>query len=412
MSARPIPLARSAFSTLLLVAIAACGPAETGEEVPLGEDASAVTAGFAPQLPGVLFFDSIPGTTTDDKLRAMNAWAATLGSSAPRPAIVFDAKVYNHSVPIQLWSGLALVGGRRTAAREYSTGTVLHYQGAPGTSQLAFVRNNQGYPSDGSPRDITFDSIQFTGHTDVDHVPRNDVGAGGYSGKVLWYFNWHDCGFVGFRTIWWGWGDGTAFTGVTHLMAVGDTAFYIGGSENHFFQDYSFQDNGTAAWMSSGKPFFRSRMSKSSIGRMMFSARSSTYQLSIEGGHNLVVDGTAFDAPDAYPTYGKQVSISGGTGIRITNASFKGAMANPASASGGAAANRAAIHITGGSQIVIDGNNFNISAPIAYVGPNVGQAQVKVGLNGYPGTGSPQLVQSRAGQLISIDPSVAISVSP
>ena len=81
--------------------------------------------------------------------------------------MLFDSKRYTHSGPLELWSGLALVGGKRVAAREFSTGTILHYGGAPGTAQFAFVANAQGYPSDGSPRDINFVAIQFSAHTDV-----------------------------------------------------------------------------------------------------------------------------------------------------------------------------------------------------------------------------------------------------
>lgn len=362
--------------------------------------------------PGVFYFDEFDGSTTDDKIRSMNDWAGSLGSGTARPSIVFDSKVYKHSVPIDLRSGLSLVGGRRTAAREYGTGTVLKYQGSPGTSQLVFVTNNQGYPSDGSPRDISFDSIQFVGNAEVHHVEKHDPSGGDYQSKVLWYVSWNNCGFVGFQTIWWGWGDGAAMTGITHAQAIADTAFFIGGSENHFFQDYSFIDSGTGAWASSGKPFFISNMSKSSIGRMMFSARSNSYQLSIVGGTNLIVDGTAFDAPYSAPTAGKQISISDGDGIRITNASFKGGMSNPSAASGGSAANRGMIHITGGTQIVIEGNNFLPPGALLYVGPKVGANQVKWGLNGYPENPGAQLRQYRAGQIVNLDPTVSVVVAP
>ncbi len=392
-----------------LIACQQEGATQDSEGDDNNDTASALTADATA---GSISFDSFSGASVDDKIRTLNAWAKSFGSSAARPAVVFDSKVYTHTVPIELWSGLSLVGGRRTASREYGTGTVLSYRGAANTSQLAFVTNSQGYPSDGSPRDISFDAIQFVGGSTTNHVPKNDPSGSGYAGKTLWYVNWHDCGFVGFNTIYWGWGDGVTMNGITHVQAVGDTAFYVSGAENHFFDGYSFIDNSSGAWASSGKPFFRTRMEKSSIGRIMFSARGNSYQLSIEGGRNLVIDGAAFDAPTSAPTLGKQISISGGSGIRITNASFKGGMASPGSASGGTSGNRALIHITGGTQIVIDGNNFLPSTPLAWVGPNVAANQVKWGLNGYPTIASPVIQQSRSGQIVNIDPTVAVQVSP
>ena len=372
----------------------------------------AATTAPAPLGPGEVAFDSFAGTTTDDKIRSLNAWAKSAGSTGSRPAVVFDARRYAHSVPIELWTGLTLVGGRRSAAREFNTGTVLHYQGAPGTSQFAFVPNVQSYPGEGSPRDMSFRAIQFSAHIDVHHMPKHDPAGGGYQGKTLWYVNWHDCGWMGFATIWWGWGDGVTISGISHLQAVADTAFYIGGSENHLFEGYSFIDNGTPSWMSSGKPFLRSRMEKSSIGKIMMSARGNSSMISVEGGRNLVIDGTAFDSPDSQPTLGRAVTISGGSGIRITNTSFKGVMTNPAGATGGAAANRGIIHVTGGSQIVIDGNNFQSTAPFVWVGPNVGANQVKLGLNGAVNNGDPRVLQAKTGQILNLDPTVDVLLAP
>lgn len=401
-------------TTLALVACAAPPEGDSSDNEPTDTASSQIDNSLvaASPVPGVVFFDSFAGTTTDAKIQSMNAWLKSAGASGSRPAVLFDAKTYSHTVPIQLWSGMTLLGGRRSAAREYGTGTVLNYQGAAGTSQLAFVTNSQGYPSDGSPRDITFDAIEFTGGASVHHAPKVDPGSGAYQGRTMWYVNWRNCGWVGFSTIWWGFGDGVTISGITHVQAVSDTAFYVAGSENHLFEGYSFIDNGTSAWMSSGKPFLRSRMEKSSIGRMMFSARGNSYQVSVEGGSNLVIDGAAFDAPDSVPTDGKQVSISGGNGIRITNCSFKGGMVAPASASGGTSANRALIHVTGGTQIVVDGNNFLPSKPLLWVGPNVGTHQVKWGLNGYPTNGSPTIQGSRSDQIVSIDPTVSSQVAP
>jgi len=153
-------------------------------------------------------------------------------------------------------------------------------------------------------------------------------------------------------------------------------------------------------------------MEKSSIGRIMLSARGNSYGISVEGGNNLVIDGVAFDAPGSQPTSGKQLAISGGTGIRVTNCSFWAGMANPSAATGGVAQNRGNIHVTGGQQIVIDGNNFRGTSPVLYTGSNVGAKQVKWGLSGYPTNPSPRIEQYRNDQVADIDPTVALVVAP
>ncbi len=65
------------------------------------------------------------------------------------------------------------------------------------------------------------------------------------------------------------------------------------------------------------------------------------------------MDGFAWDAQDSDSVYGSGLKISGGGGITVTSCSFKGMMASPGSGSGGAAANKGLIQITGGSQITI-----------------------------------------------------------
>ena len=125
-------------------------------------------------------------------------------------------------------------------------------------------------------------------------------------------------------------------------------------------------------------------MSKSYIGRVILSARSDSYHLSVEGGQGLFIDGTQFDAPSGSPTNGRAISVSDVDGLTISNCSFYSGMANPGANS------RGIIDISKGRHIVIHGNQF-IAGPsqpqpsdIALV-LNSGPDPVKMAMNGFPG---------------------------
>jgi len=398
---------------LKVLGAGAVGAALIGEQ-----RASAAAATTFVSEPSYVFFDNyFTGATDNDKITAMNAWHKAAGSTNPRPAVLFDTRVYTFSTPIEMWSGMALLGGRRVAAREFSTGTILHYNGAAGTSMMTFVANSQGYPGDGSPRDMSFHSIQFEGVTGSHYLPKHDPGTETtYAGKTLWYTNWHGCAWKSFATIWWGWGDGCCITGPTHTQLLTDTAFHVGGSECSFFGNdaFSYGDSPTDIHV----PYFRSRLSKATIGRILVTARKTNTQLSIEAGFALDVHQFYVDAQDSDPVYGSPVRISGGDGINLSNLSFKGAMHQPASANGGAAANRAWIHVTGGSQILVQncsfslgGTSANAATPLLYAGPAIGAGQIRWGLNSYAkfAGAKAHVVQSAANQVYVVpDPSVVI----
>lgn len=383
-------------------------------------NASPPTGGTATP-PGMVFFDSyFSGANDSAKMTSMNTWAQA--QSGPTDAVLFDARQYDFNVPIKLFSGLKLVGATLSPAREFSRATILNWQGGSGTSMFIFPpegQTGQTYPSDGSPRDITISYIQLQGGSSTHCMPKYDpTTSSSYAGHTLWYCRFHDCGFKNFSTVWWGWGDGTVIDGLTHFQSIGDTALCLGGSENTIFGNdtYSFMANST----DTAGPLVRSIMSKSSIGRCMITARKTSYGLSIEGGHNLVVDGLALDAQDSDPMYGAGMRISGGDGVTITNCSFKGMATAPSSGLGGASANKGWIHISGGSQLMFSGNNFHragnnmpaTSFPLAYV-TGVGSGQVKWGYNGYSGWGGAGAVlqQSSSGFITEPgDPTLSIVV--
>lgn len=358
---------------------------------------------------GLVWFDAFAGSTDDDKMRAMNTWSRQ--QAGPTRTVMFDARTYSFTVPIDLNSGLSLMGAKRATAREFSRATIFKWQGPSGSSMLRFPGSqvNQSYPSDGSPRDISISFIQFQGNTSVHWLPKYDQGTWSQNGPghVLWYCQFEGLSFIGFATIWWGWADGCSFTGSNHFQAVGDTAFYVGGSENLFFgrDAQSFADSAATT----GKPFFRSALSKSTIGQIMITARTTGTGLSIEGGHNLVVDGLMIDAQDSAPIYGPGLRISGGDGITIANSSFKGMATSPSSSSNA----NAWIQVTGGTQITFTGNNFRragtnmpaTSYPVLYASSNVPAGAVKWGYNGYSNWGGqPAVVQQASAGKITVTP--------
>lgn len=382
-----------------------------------------VSSGGSGGTPGMVFFDDFfTGADDNAKFAAMNTWAQGQGAGGGRPSIVFATRTYNFSTSIQLWSGLSLIGGRRSSVREYTTGTVFNWQGASGSSMFVFTgtQTEQGYPSDGSPRDINVHSILFDGTSTTHWIQKSTHGTS-YSGKVLWMSTIRDCGWKNWNTIHWGWMDGVTIDGQVHIQGCYDTPFFLGGAENNVFGDgFSFMDSAAAyPIVADGKPFIRSLLDKSRIGRIMVTSRRKGHQISIEGGHNLVVDGMALDAQTSDPVWGSGMRISGGNGIVITNCSFKGMMSDPANATGGAAANKGWIHITGGKQITITGNNFarfnsvpGVSVPVVYVGSGVGDGQVKWGFNGYSYWDQAEQVvlqQAAANKIVRIaDPKVNI----
>lgn len=350
-------------------------------------------------------FDSL-GATDDARITAANNYHQNHGGRVLEP-IELPSRVIQHSVPITWWSGSRWLA-KGGPAREYSRGTVLKYVGSGAQIRFPRSQTGQGYPGDGSPRDSHFEGIQFEGSGDcIESFDPTSYPQNG-PGRVLWMTSFWGCGWKFFNRIHWGWWDGVNITGTTHVQLIKDTPFYVGGSENTLFgADSSFMDNNT--WQRTPKPFIRSRLEKSSIGHVMPTARGWSYQLKVEGGNNLAVNGARFDSQDSDPVSGCSVRIEGGVNISVVNCSFKG-QANDLDS----AFEHGLIEITGGSHITVMGNNFLRDAtkaspdtPLVFTGPNVGQGAVIVGPNNFSGfTGV--LRQSKPGQIICIDPRMRV----
>jgi hypothetical protein len=334
------------------------------------------------------------GTSDNERINTLNELTRRSGGNHC-PVFEFANRQYVLSTPIKLYSGLKLLGTSGLPAGEVGGGTTIRWDGKPNTSIFVFApegQARQAYPSDGSPRDISITGILFDGgrsgaQTDV--FPRLPMTADSIRGNTLWYCNLHNLGVRVMRTFWWGYGTGVSLTGSFHAQAMFDTPLYLGGSENTIFgmEAQSFMDNSSGPWVSSGKPFIRSVMEKSFIGRVIITAQLNSYHLSIEGGRGLVVSGVQFDAPPESPSNGSAVKVSGVDGLTISDCVFYANMANPGDDS------RGIVDISGGRQIVIVGNQFLIDPPPGEAGPTSRTPIVycsspdpaKIGLNGYPG---------------------------
>ncbi len=379
---------------------------------------SAFSAASAPVIDpsGGVSFDSF-GATDNDRITAINEFHR-LNSSSILPAIILPPRKISFSVPIKLFSGMKWHAGQGGRAAEFSRATILRWQGGAGTSMMIFPSEGQtaqSYPSDGSPRDMSFRGIQFEGGTSTDFMPKYDPKiSANLVGHTLWYTEFYGCAWKYFASVWWGWGTGVTISGSTHFQMCGLPALYLAGSENTIFtSEQSFMDS--PVQQSVQQPHIVSRLDKSTIGNVMISCRGNSSQLRIEAGRGTRVVGAAFDAPTSEPAAGAAIHVTGGNGIVITQCSFKGNMNRPASGAGGEANNRGIIHMTGGGEVIVNDNIFYrggtsapANTPIVYAGSSAVAGVVRVGLNahdGYDGT----LRQAVAGRITSIDPSLKMT---
>lgn len=371
--------------------------------------------GSSAALPGTVAFDSF-GANDNARVTGMNNFHKAHGGGI-LPTVIMPARQINHTVPVILYSGMKMIAASGRSA-EYTRACTMNWQGGSGTSQLIFPsegQTNQGYPSDGSPRDGYMEGIQFQGPSSTSWMPKYDPSTGSYAGKVLWYFTFHGCAWKQFGAVWWGWSTGCTISGQTHFQGCGLPALYLAGSETVIFgQDaQSFMDNTGAG--SANQPHIISRLEKSSIGRVMITARGNSWQMTVSAGKNLRIVGVDFDSQDSDPVQGANLKITGGNNILVGDCSFKGGMNAPSSGGGGESANRGFIHASGGSEIVVDRNAFTnagsaagSSTPLVYAGS--GASAVRVGLNAHSGF-SATTRQASAGKITSIDPTISVSTS-
>lgn len=379
-----------------------------------------IEAASAPAWTGEMIDWASLGADDEARATAMNAANAALGAGDPHPAYVLPhGRTELVTTPIVLYSGMIMVSPTGAPAREYANTCELKWSGASGTSLFTFPgsQTGQGYPSDGSPRSMYFEGIQFVGGSQRHFMPYNDPIGGDTTGKVLWMTQFHNCGWESWLSILWGFADGLSITGPFHVQGCYGTPFRLAGSENYLWTKGSigFMDTSSAAYplVANGEPFLRSRMEKSEIGTCMITCRDAGFGIVIEAGGGLTIDGLCIDAQDSDPFYGSAIKIRGGESIIIKNVSFKGGMTAPSSATGGAVDNRGWIDIDGAGVrgVVIEGCRWEragnsppaTSVPLVYVDASVDAGEVVV---------HPQAVRAWGGAKYVVAEESAGQISP
>lgn len=271
-------------------------------------------------------FASFPGANDTERFKALLDWEAARPATGSQPEIWFEGRV--HNLPYQLSTRPRRWNGTATRAGEFGTGTVINYTGPAGTSLFVLTKNaGYSYPANGVSRDGNYRGIQWSSGNDRDFLP--PAPAGYDANFVQWYWQFPDCGWVGWRRITNGWGTGLDFPGFLHHQGAKVTPFTLGGSECKIGLSGGFMDSAQPDWLVSDLPFFDWSLSKSVLGSVMVSARLKSYQMRITYGHNSRCIGTEFDAPDGQPTAGTQirfVNVGGGgaTNFAFGLCSFKG----------------------------------------------------------------------------------------
>ena len=366
---------------------------------------------------GEIDFDTF-GSDDNARVTAMNAYNKAHGGN-PSRAVRLPARMISTTVPIELYSGTTILG-RQGPSREFSRGTIWNWQGASGTSCLVFPtdgQTNQSYPSDGSPRDVTMNNIQWQGSNTTHWMPRNSMDGTQIAGRTLWYCEFRDSAWKNFSTVWWGYTTGTSFaTGVSFIQSIADTAIRLGGSETTVFGNdgYSFAASSTSS--QTATPFMRSLLSKSTIGRCMITARGAGWGLTIEGGYNTHVTQLAIDAQDSSRINGKAILVTAGSGHVLDGVSYKGAMDAPSATA--SVLDRAYLVITGGTQLLVTANkftryqtNYGAGSPVIHVASSVADRAVVIAPNTYDRFNDPAVVSvARDGQVLTVDPRVSLVV--
>lgn len=361
--------------------------------------------------PGFIKFDSFAGSTDDQKVTAMNDWAMNHGSQ-PRPAVLFSNRTYAISTPFKLFSGLRMIGGMQMPLQNFARGTVIDWQGGSGSSIFIFPpegQTGQSYPSDGSPRDISVSYMQFQGPDNTDFLEQ----ATNYTGKTLWYCEFHSCSWRNLRSVWRGYSTGSSISGQSYFEDINGTAINVGGAETSIFgQDtMSYVHQG----IDPGVPFLQISLSKSAVGQCHFNVRGVSPALRIDGGHNTTYNGLVISPSDGSSINGAGIVITDGTAHTITNCHLTRVATNPSAGWNGSSSNQGWIQASGGYQHKLYGNTFirqgSVPAtdfPLIHVTNGVSSSGLKWGHNNYSGfSGAAWLSQATLGRIVKLtDPSV------
>lgn len=336
------------------------------------------------------------GTTDDERMTNLLKWEDSLGGgSVSYPQVSFEQRPHNITIRIPIRTSRRWVGVAGPA-REFGTGTVINYKGPAGTSlfYLDPTKNTgYGYPSSGAPRDSHYIGIQWNAGLDRDFLPP----AVNYDAKwVLWYCEFRDCGWSGWRDVIRYYGTGLQVTGCTHFQAYAKTPVVFMGSESELFGDMSLADTLNDQFINTVQPVVDFSASKSVIGTCLISARRKAYSLKVSGGHNSKAIGAGFDGPDGanMPMEGAAVRFDGNAvNFALIGCSFKGNMGVQC--------------VTGATEVSVESSGFHGNRGLARVEAAF-TGVLKWGTSNTYGNCPRVIYAARKEQVICLDPTVEI----
>jgi hypothetical protein len=336
------------------------------------------------------------GANDNERMTKLLAWEDSLGGgSVPYPQVWFDQRVHRISVRIPIRTSRRWIGVIGPV-REFSTGTVIQYVGASGTS-LFYIdpakNTGYGYPAGGVPRDSHYIGIQWNGGLDVDFLPLPT----GYDAKwVLWYCEFENCGWQGWRNNLDYYGTGLNITGTFHLQAYATTPIKFRGSENELGGGMSLADTLNATFISNMNPIVDFSSSKSVLGTCLLSARRKAYSLKVSGGHNSHAIGAGFDGPAGNFMENGAVRFDGSAiDFGLQSCSFKGI------------SSAAIMCVTGPTQVDVQGCSFKETAELARC-ESAFNGVLLWGLNKYEDVSRAVIRVARGKQVINLDPRVTV----
>lgn len=337
----------------------------------------------------VVYYDGGSLFTGDDtqKQTQLIAWLEQQQPNAPQREVQLPTRRLRWPLQFPTESGARIIG-THTPAREFGTGCVVQYTGAdPSFFKLKAEPGKYSYPSAGVSRDMHWRGVQFDGGNDKDFLP--PAPAGFDSNFVQWYWDFTDCGWVGWDQLANGWGTGLAIAGLTHMQAQ-DNSITVGGSECDWFTAGSLLDSGN---LHGDLPALSWSVSKSVIGAVMLSSRTDSYQLKVTSGHGSICHGTRFDSPDSAPVQGHQARFIGNAiDFGLIGCNFKGGLGIRCQ--------------SGATEVAVEGCGFTNNRALAQCDPAF-TGVLLWGLNRY-GNCPRTILVARPEQIISTDPRIIV----
>lgn len=335
------------------------------------------------------------GANDDERMRNLLAWEDSFGVTSSYPQVWFDQRFHNISVNPYLRTGRRWVGAMGPS-REFGTGTVIRYTG---TGPTFFVLANEkntgyGYPANGVPRDSHYIGIEFRAGLDKYLLPRP---TSDYAKFVLWYCEFRDCAFWGWKKSIDYYGTGLQVTGCTHFQAHAETPIVFRGSESQLLGDMSLADSANATFIATEQPVIDFSASKSVVDTGLVSARQKAYGMRVTGGHNSKAIGTGWDGPASNFMEGGAVRFEGSASdFALVANSFKGLV------------NEAIRCVSGSTQVNVSACAFKEFGFLARLDSSFSGVLLWQ-LNQYDNLSKAVIKAARGSQVINLDPRVKVT---